>query len=875
MAASSYFRERLSTVPSASASRVYLRGISVVELANLVKYIYTGKLLVAKETMDVTLELSEILELNGVLKGYSDIIELERRKTFDGKADGSELDHFSERFNRSEDVHLATSNDGHSTTHKSVILSTLSNEIKETYYNEVGSTVTYTIEQPVGMDTQTHNTATVDSIIEVSPLDKQYMELSAGNKQYIDLPGGTVIQELETSAVQSNKLQNVVTEDIVIDEQAQHQDLLSVAIEKLSDGSHGFESETNSASLPGFQQLQKSPIEKPDKYVNGKIDTKIVTLSAGKVSNELGGHTSVYTVALDPSTIKQPLKMPRFRRKKTEKERQAEQNAKRYRQKKAELIAGKSQPEFQSDTEKDIQIFRNDYDTLLEVKDCLTHLGIQAVEKDSNVADSIVHDQYSPNFQAVISIPIIEEMPVSDQDGNVLHIQQVQTVLESGEETVAYSDTMGKKDLSEHKSGLENVNSEDSVSKKEDFSCEVDFDGDEDLIQTVTENDHVTNGELGNCDGPKVTQVSEPTNTHVVSSIDTESSKPDSGDSLTSKSKFDQSKTDTDEILCGTDEDSLEPQDEKSDSLVSVTTRSSVSKRKGKVPRHLSNMLCQKAGSRPELCRRSVPLVKTRRSSRNEGSKITGRPAVGASSAGKVKAGKSDTDESQELEEDGYTLMDDDKEFHEEAEKGNVNYVQNPQRMEPKLPRKTQGNIPTEDREILEENREAIQRDVERQSEAECDEEASRILNENLNNSSNLVLETKGIKRKRNDKSDSSTELSVKNVKTVYTENCSELSDSSKELSVHFKQRQEESTSSSKSRLTRKSFKRKSEIAESRKDNRTISFPNVVRDQTTYVDSYADVTNVCPEDVSIQFHCVMLTLYHTIPTVNDPDKKAL
>ena len=52
----------------------------MIELANLVKYIYTGKLLIAKETMDITLEVAEILQLNGVVNGYKEILAYEHLK---------------------------------------------------------------------------------------------------------------------------------------------------------------------------------------------------------------------------------------------------------------------------------------------------------------------------------------------------------------------------------------------------------------------------------------------------------------------------------------------------------------------------------------------------------------------------------------------------------------------------------------------------------------------------------------------------------------------------------------------------------------------------------------------------------------------------
>ena len=61
----------------------------MIELANLVKYIYTGKLLIAKETMDITLEVAEILQLNGVVNGYKEILAYEHLKVPPGEESSS------------------------------------------------------------------------------------------------------------------------------------------------------------------------------------------------------------------------------------------------------------------------------------------------------------------------------------------------------------------------------------------------------------------------------------------------------------------------------------------------------------------------------------------------------------------------------------------------------------------------------------------------------------------------------------------------------------------------------------------------------------------------------------------------------------------
>ena len=47
-------------------------GVTIAELANIIKYIYSGKLFITKDSLDMTLEVCEMLELDEVIKGYKD-----------------------------------------------------------------------------------------------------------------------------------------------------------------------------------------------------------------------------------------------------------------------------------------------------------------------------------------------------------------------------------------------------------------------------------------------------------------------------------------------------------------------------------------------------------------------------------------------------------------------------------------------------------------------------------------------------------------------------------------------------------------------------------------------------------------------------------
>ncbi|XP_045173599.2 uncharacterized protein LOC123535118 isoform X2 [Mercenaria mercenaria] len=405
MAASKYFRDKLSPVMGPTASKICLKGISVVELANLVKYIYTGKLLVAKETMDITLEISEILELQGVIQGYKEIISYEQMKDNPGNAaalkseplslpaavpPGISSKSFGETSAiQSTNVHLpktsdqatigqgqpAVSNvlkisstysgtqsvasDGTTVTSTSMVPepdSNQSSKVVVTEQCEDGTSVTYHLDNngdaaDVNISQSTSNDFNFDALY-----DQQYMDVSAGSRTPAKNPGVNSPQNNVTPPKLQQMAPLPTDSQKIAEERAQHQDLLAVAIETLSDvphlkhHPHQTQPEIDRAisSISGSEPTQIIPQNmtglKPEDdledFENGKTNTKTVTMSAGSVNNELGGKTDVYTVALDPASVKTPLKMARPKRTKTAKEKEAEEKAKKYRQKKAELIAG-------------------------------------------------------------------------------------------------------------------------------------------------------------------------------------------------------------------------------------------------------------------------------------------------------------------------------------------------------------------------------------------------------------------------------------------------------------------------------------------------------------------------------------------------------
>lgn len=403
MAASKYFREKLSPVLTAAASKICLKGISVVELANLVKYIYTGKLLVAKDTMDITLEISEILELNGVIQGYKDIVSYEHLKgstetdlsvksqqTSDQSASGSsptkkqltdetnqgevQTNLSSQNVSSSGSVNTPTGMDGVSST--SMMLQADLNQ-------GVKATVTETSEN-VSAETGHGDGARETTEVSTSQYPSDYNFDTLFNQQYVDVSAGSRTPSRPSginspqAVITPPKLQQIsalsTDSQKIAAERAQHQDLLAVAIETLSDVPHlkhqspipqpEVDRAVSSISSGMSVSLVPHNVFKPEEYgnledfENGKTSTKTVTLSAGSVSNELGGKTDVYTVALDPSTVKAPLIMARPKRLKSAKEKEAEEKAKMYRQKKAEIRQAGNLTDLQLPTDQDSNLGR-------------------------------------------------------------------------------------------------------------------------------------------------------------------------------------------------------------------------------------------------------------------------------------------------------------------------------------------------------------------------------------------------------------------------------------------------------------------------------------------------------------------------------------
>lgn len=398
MAASKYFRDKLSPVIGPTASKICLKGISVVELANLVKYIYTGKLLVAKETMDITLEISEILELNGVIQGYKEIISYEQMKespALNIKGEqvsfpvatspeassrnyvGPTVPVINDKHDQLNTTSVTTSAAGAApppaASSASVVSSTSTmaktdsnqaSKVVVTEQCEDGTTITYHVDSAGDVpDVNTSQSSSTDYNFD-SLYDQQYMDVSAGSKTPAKNPPITSPQAVITPPKLQQMAPLPTDSQKIAQERAQHQDLLAVAIETLSDvpylkhAPHQTHPEIDKAIssitgneaatiVPQNAMTVKSDVDETslEPFENGKTKTKTVTLSAGTVSNELGGKTDVYTVALDPSTIKSPLQMPKPRKRKTQKEKEAEEKAKKYRQKKAELLQSDLNPE--------------------------------------------------------------------------------------------------------------------------------------------------------------------------------------------------------------------------------------------------------------------------------------------------------------------------------------------------------------------------------------------------------------------------------------------------------------------------------------------------------------------------------------------------
>ena len=177
----------------------------MIELANLVKYVYTGKLLIAKETMDVTLEVAEILHLNGVINGYKEILAYEQMK-----APKSSLvtvvkeDKDSSNFN-TFNIQI----DGQTAE-------TARNGQQEQYYAEseqkmdsasftegvsLANDAATVSEQVVSTQAAAHNTSAADFAFETNLYENQYYDVSVGSS--VSIPVDTqvrvrfMIQKLE------------------------------------------------------------------------------------------------------------------------------------------------------------------------------------------------------------------------------------------------------------------------------------------------------------------------------------------------------------------------------------------------------------------------------------------------------------------------------------------------------------------------------------------------------------------------------------------------------------------------------------------------------------------------------------------------------
>ena len=152
----------------------------MIELANLVKYIYTGKLLIAKETMDITLEVAEILQLNGVINGYKEILAYEQMK---GQAPRNSIVTVIKPDKDSSAISALNIQIDNQSTEQGT-------ESQEQYYLESeqksdsvalgteGSAVVS--DQGSGIQTSTHNTST-EFAFETNLYEDQYYDVSVGS----------------------------------------------------------------------------------------------------------------------------------------------------------------------------------------------------------------------------------------------------------------------------------------------------------------------------------------------------------------------------------------------------------------------------------------------------------------------------------------------------------------------------------------------------------------------------------------------------------------------------------------------------------------------------------------------------------------------
>ena len=349
MSASKYFKERLSPILNQQTAKICMKGLTVIELSSLVKYIYSGRIAIPKNNVDTLIEIAEVLELKGIIEGYKDIVSEESKSdrsiflTESGQADGSSMI-------SGQDVHMVEVN-----TQQESSIGALAPPA-----NEIVHVQPHTSKSPISTAVSTLDQAIVqgssgqsDYVFESDLYDKQYMDISVEPNtpsKKVQLKPTSV-----TSTPHSSPLRPVAKRNITMEE-AQHQDLLAVAIESLSERSPAVKSqvkdkETPRTSEPDGKTEQVIEVEpahdtmvKPsadnelEPYQNGKCNTKLLTVNSGCVSNERGGKTEMYTVCLDPSSVKGGLLMARPMKRRTEKEKKAAEAAKMYRQKRSQLI---------------------------------------------------------------------------------------------------------------------------------------------------------------------------------------------------------------------------------------------------------------------------------------------------------------------------------------------------------------------------------------------------------------------------------------------------------------------------------------------------------------------------------------------------------
>ncbi|KAL4223009.1 BTB And C-terminal Kelch [Mactra antiquata] len=350
MAASSYFRSKLSPILGLTPSKICLKGISVVELANLIKYIYTGSLVFARESMEVTLEISEILGLTGVIEGYKDILSYEETK----KKQSDTPDQSNTSTSQASESLEAPANHGNDNLSTNPVTSDNITQESSTSASEQTLEQVFTSSPQIGTSEEVVESSQSTSTDYDFPAlyDQQYMDVTVGSGSPVKIsPACGSVTKSTTTSSENHKSETYSASRNIADEEARHQDLLTVAIESLSDAPYlkqgrqevdkavmSIAEASKEVSNVNVHKLKDENTIEVEPFVNGKTSTKTVTMSAGTVRNELGGKTDVYTVALDPSSIKSPIVMPRPKRSKTMKEKEAEERAKIYRQKKAELL---------------------------------------------------------------------------------------------------------------------------------------------------------------------------------------------------------------------------------------------------------------------------------------------------------------------------------------------------------------------------------------------------------------------------------------------------------------------------------------------------------------------------------------------------------